>query len=294
MAIRFIVDSAADLPENMEEQFELDIFPLYVHHGDESYKEDVEISAKEVYDNMRRGERYKTSQVAVNDFVEKFEKYAQDDETVIYLGFSSELSGTYQSAVLAKNQVKEKFPNFDITLIDTRTACMGTGLVLYNLMKDYKKDNLDKEEVIKKAVYYSTHMEHIFTVDDLDYLVQGGRINKVAGFVGGILNIKPIIEINNGKLEKLEKKKGKNKVMNRIIELMEERGSDLAEQTIAIAHADNREAAEKLKVKINEKIDYKDIVIGEVGAVIGSHTGPGTHGVFFINKNKKINDVQIR
>ncbi len=293
MTIKFIADSAADLPESIIEKYDIDVFPLYVHHGDEHYKDGVEMSADKLYENMKKGESYKTSQVAVNDFIEKFEEYAKQGDCVIYLSLSSELSGTYQSAVLAKNQVKEKYPDFDLALIDSKSASMGIGLAIYNLVREHSNKNLSKDAIIEKAIYYATHMEHIFTVDDLDYLVKGGRLNKVAGFVGGILNIKPIIEIKNGKLEQLEKKKGSKRVMKRIIELVEERGSNLSEQSLGIVHADNKEVAEKLKEKIKEKTNCKEVVISEVGAVIGAHTGPGTYGIFFINDNKKINKVQM-
>ena len=294
MTIKFIADSAADLPQNIIDEFDIDTFPLYIHHGDDDhYKDGIDMKSDDLYKRMKAGENFKTSQVAVNDFYKKFCKYAENGEKVIYLSLSSALSGTFQFAVLAKQQVLEDFPEFDLTIIDSRSASMGIGLAIYKTIKDYK-NGLSEDKLIEKAKYYSTHMEHIFTVDNLDYLVKGGRLNKVSGFVGSILNIKPIIEINDGSLEALEKKKGSKRVMKRIVELLKERATNLDNQTIAIAHAGDREAAEKLKSKIEEKSDCNSIIITDIGAVIGVHTGPGAYGVFFINEDKDINKVNIR
>ena len=293
MKIKFILDSAADMPEELTNKYDIDVFPLYIHHEEEQYKDGIDISSKKVYENMKDGEVYKTSQVAVNDFMEKFEEYAKKGETVIYPAFSSELSGTFQSAVLAKNKIKEKYPDFDITIIDTKCASMGVGLALYNVIQEMDKKKLEKKEIIEKIKYYAEHMEHIFTVEDLDYLVRGGRLNKVSGFVGGILNIKPIIEVKNGKLEQLEKKKGSKKVRKRIIELFLERGKNLAEQNIAILHANSKKKAEEFKSEIAVKTKYRSVIFSDIGAVIGAHTGPGTYGIIFLNEKRKVNEVEI-
>ncbi len=293
MKIKFILDSAADMPEELTDKYDIDVFPLYIHHGDKQYKDGIGITSKEVYENMKDGEVYKTSQVAVNDFMEKFEEYAKKDKTVIYPAFSSELSGTFQSAVLAKNKIKEKYPDFDITIIDTKSASMGVGLALYNVLQEMEKNNLNKKEIIEKIKYYAEHMEHIFTVEDLDYLVRGGRLNKISGLVGGILNIKPIIEVENGKLEQLEKKKGSKKVRKRIIELFLEKGTNIAEQNLAILHANSKKKAEEFKSEIEEKTKYKSVIFSDIGAVIGAHTGPGTYGIIFLNEKRKVNEVEI-
>lgn len=293
MKIKFILDSAADMPEELTDKYDIDVFPLYIHHGDKQYKDGIGITSKKVYENMKNGEVYKTSQVAVNDFMEKFEEYAKKDKTVIYPAFSSELSGTFQSAVLAKNKIKEKYPDFDITIIDTKSASMGVGLALYNVLQEMEKNNLNKKEIIEKIKYYAEHMEHIFTVEDLDYLVRGGRLNKISGLVGGILNIKPIIEVENGKLEQLEKKKGSKKVRKRIIELFLERGSNIPEQNLAILHANSKKKAEEFKSEIEEKTKYKSVIFSDIGAVIGAHTGPGTYGIIFLNEKRKVNEVEI-
>ena len=294
MEVKFILDSAADMPEHIAKKYNIDIFPLYIHHDEENFKDGIGLTSQQLYENMKKGEVYKTSQVSVNDFLEKFEEYAKNDKTVIYPAFSSKLSGTFQSAVLAKNKVKEKYPDFDLTIIDTKSASMGVSLALYNIILEMEIKDFTKKEIIDKIKHYTTHMEHIFTVEDLDYLVRGGRLNKVSGFVGGILNIKPILEVKNGELEQLEKKKGSKKVRKRIEELVEERGTNLENQNIAIVHAECKDKAEILKKNIKNKTNCKSIIVGEIGAVIGAHTGPGTYGIMFVNENKKVNkEVEI-
>ena len=132
--------------------------------------------------------------------------------------------------------------------------------------------------------FYSQHMEHIFTVDDLDYLYRGGRVTQTAAFVGGILNIKPVLNVEDGKLVPLEKVRGTKKVFKRMLDIIEERGSNLANQTIGICHADALESVEFLKQQMKERFGCKDFVVTMIGAVIGAHTGPGTVGIFFLNQ----------
>ncbi|MGA9289340.1 MAG: DegV family protein, partial [Anaerobacillus sp.] len=131
---------------------------------------------------------------------------------------------------------------------------------------------------------YLTHMEHIFTVDDLEFLQRGGRVSKASAFFGGMLKIKPVLHVEDGKLVPIEKIRGKNKVYKRMVEIMQERGVNLQSQLIGISHGDDLESAEKLKNEIQQTYGSEHFVINEVGATIGSHSGPGTLALFFLNK----------
>src|SRR5699024_10132952 len=146
-------------------------------------------------------------------------------------------------------------------------------------------DNKSMEEIKQYVADYAKHMEHIFTVDDLEYLYRGGRVSKTAAFVGSLLKIKPILHVEDGKLIPLEKIRGSKKVLSRMLSIMEERGIDLQHQTIGISHGDDLETAEKLADMIKEKFGVTDIIIEMVGAVIGAHSGPGTIALFFSNKS---------
>lgn len=286
MGIKILADSACDLPKELLNQYNIDMVPLVVLKGEEQYFDSVTISPKTVYDGMRQGEVYKTSQVPVSFFEEKFEEYAKNKDIVIYLAFSSELSGTYQVSVLVKDQMKGKYPDFDIDIIDTKSASIGQGLIILEAAK-LAKEGKSKEEILEAVKFYLDNIQHVFTVDDLEYLFRGGRVSKTQAFVGGLLNIKPVLNVEDGKLVALEKVRGKNKVYKVMLKIMEERAkkADLTTQVVGICHADNIKDASKLKEIISEKFGTKDFVIGEIGAVIGAHVGPGTIGIFFLEKN---------
>ena len=286
MKVKIITDSAADLPIEIIQNYNIDVYPLYVNHGDKYYKDRQDLSPLELYEGMREGEEYTTSQVPVNDFVQGFKQYAQKGGSYLYIAFSSKLSGTYQSAKLAQKQVENDYPDFDLNIIDSRCASLGLGMVVYKTaIAANEIDN--REKVVDIAKKYCNQMEHIFTVDDLEYLVRGGRISKTKAFVGSILNIKPILEVKEGKLLPLDKQRGRKKVFKKIIEIMEERGTDLGQQVIGISHGDDLEAAETIKGMIEDRFGCSKFIINTVGSVVGAHSGPGTLAVFFINENKK-------
>ncbi|TKH10880.1 DegV family protein, partial [Bacillus wiedmannii] len=212
-----------------------------------------------------------------------FVSYAKEGNPCIYLAFSSELSGTYQSSVVIKEEVKETYADLDLEIIDTKCASLGQGLVVLEAAK-MAKDGASKEDILKRVDFLMNHIEHIFTVADLQYLVRGGRLSKVAGFIGGLLNIKPILNVQEGKLVPLEKVRGKKKVLSRIVDIMEERGKDLKGQTIAMTHGDDLETAEALKALITERFGCEVFIVNTIGAAIGAHTGPGALTLFFLNE----------
>lgn len=286
MSIKILADSACDLTDEYYNKFGIDMVSLTVHLDDEDYKDGVDISPKTVYDRMREGAAPKTSQVSPQTFKSIFTSYAKEKQALVYLAFSSELSGTYQTAKMMEQEVKEDYPEAELHVIDTKCASIGYGLVILRAAK-LAQEGASIKEIIDIATYHAEHMEHIFTVDDLEYLYRGGRVSKTAAFVGSLLKIKPILHVEDGKLIPLEKMRGSKKVLSRIIELMEERGTDFKNQTVGISHGDDLERAEQLAKMIEETFGAKTIVIEMVGAVIGAHSGPGTLSVFFLNNEYK-------
>lgn len=282
MSLKIVADSACDLPQEIIDQYNITVAPLLVYpEGHEDQAEKID-QPKIIYDGMREGKVFKTAQVPPSHFEEIFTKFAKKNQSVLYIAFSSELSGTYQSAVLVQNNLKEEYQDFDLTIIDSKCASLGYGLLVYKAAQ-LAKDNINKEEIINIVNHHKEHMEHIFTVDNLEYLKRGGRISKTAAFVGGLLNIKPILEVEDGKLIPLEEKRGRKKVFQRIIELMEERGENLDQQIIGISHGDDLEGAQMIKRKIQNRFEPKGIVVNMIGSVIGAHSGPGTISIFFLN-----------
>lgn len=287
MAIQILTDSASDLTLEQFSELDIRIAPLKVHLDEQDYEDGVTIQAKTIYDAMRQGKAPKTSQISPQTLKDIFTSYAKENKPLVYIAFSSQLSGTYQTAKMMEQEVKEEYPNAPIHVIDTKCASLGQGLVVLHAAK-LAKQGASVDEVVNAVKYQSQHMEHIFTVDDLEYLKRGGRISKAQAFVGTLLKVKPLLHVEDGNLVPLEKIRGSKKVLNRMLELMEERGSDFTNQIIGISHGDDLERAEQLSMMIQDKFSVSEnqIVIEMVGSVIGAHSGPGTIALFFSNKPK--------
>ncbi|KKE78019.1 DegV family protein [Oceanobacillus caeni] len=287
MAIQILTDSSCDLTLEQFSELDIQIAPLTVHLDGQDYEDGVTIQAKTVYDAMRQGKAPKTSQISPQTFKEIFTSHAKENKPLVYIAFSSQLSGTYQTAKMMEQEVKEAYPDAPIHVIDTKCASLGQGLVVLHAAK-LAKQGASVDEVVNAVRYQSEHMEHIFTVDDLEYLKRGGRISKAQAFVGTLLKVKPLLHVDDGKLVPLEKIRGSKKVLSRMLELMEERGLDLTNQTIGISHGDDLERAEQLSKMIQDKFSVSEnqIVIEMVGSVIGAHSGPGTIALFFSNQPK--------
>lgn len=286
MNVQILADSACDLTEKYHQEYNIDIVPLTVHLDGQDYQDQIDIEPKKLYDAMRNGSSPKTSQVTPQTFKAIFTKYAKANQPLIYFAFSSELSGTYQAAKMVQEEMKEEYPDANIHIIDTKCASLGYGLVVLRVA-ELAKQGASIDEIIEIGTYYANHMEHIFTVDDLKYLFRGGRVSRTSAFVGSLLKIKPLLHVEQGKLVPIEKIRGSKRVLGRMIEVMEERGVDFDKQTIGISHGDDLATAEKLATMIKEKFPVKDVLIENVGAVIGAHSGPGTIALFFLNQPPK-------
>jgi DegV family protein with EDD domain len=288
MSIKILSDSACDLAEDIIEELDIDILPIILVKNDKEYQDKVNITPEKVYNDMRNGEMYKTAQISPQMFDDKFRQYAKDGTSAIYIAFSSGLSGTYQTSELVKTSIQQEYPDFDLDIIDTLSASGGFGLIVYYAAK-LAKEGKSKEEILKAIEFYKENIEHIFTVDDIEYLFRGGRVSRTQAFVGGLLNIKPVLHVDNGKLVPLEKVRGRNKVYKKMLDIMEERTKEanLKEQVIGITHGDDIEGAMKLKDLITEKFGCETFLINIIGASIGAHSGPGTLAIFFLRKNYK-------
>lgn len=281
--MKIYADSASDLPKSFFGENDVILFPLRVHIDEEEYEDLITIDPKQVYDEIRSGKHPKTSQASPELFMQKFTELAQSGEEGIYIALSSELSGTHNTAVMVKEQVMEEYPDLKLTIIDSKCASLGVGLLVKEAVR-LRNAGDPIGQIEEKVKFMAQHMEHLFTVEDLDYLAKGGRVSKASAFIGGLLNIKPLLHVEDGKLVPIEKHRGRKKVLKRIVDMMAERGEKLHEQTIAISHADDETVALELKSAIEEVFNPKTVEIYMIGAVIGAHTGPGTVSVFFLNK----------
>ncbi|GKU81751.1 DegV family protein [Niallia sp. NCCP-28] len=285
MTFKIMADSACDLPLHFYEENEVALFPLKVNLNGEEFEDLKSISPSSVYDAIRNGQVPKTSQVSPVVFKDTFTKMAENKETGVYIAFSSQLSGTFQTAVMIYEQVKEEYPEFEMKILDTKCASLGCGLIVQKAVS-MRNSGKNLAETLASLHSYANHMEHLFTVDDLDYLAQGGRVSKASAFIGGLLQIKPLLHVEDGKLVPLEKMRGKKKLLRRMLELMQERGADLSSQTVAISHADDEQTAQELKNMIIEQFHPKEVYMSAIGAAIGSHTGANTIALFFLNNKE--------
>lgn len=283
MSVKIMADSACDLPTHFYEETGALLFPLKVQIDGTEYEDLISIQPKQVYDSIRAGNLPKTSQASPAGFKEVFTELAKSKQEGIYIAFSSELSGTYQTAVMISEQVKEEYPDLNLTIVDSKCASLGYGLVVLEAAR-MANEHFSKEEILKDINFRRVHMEHLFSVDDLDHLAKGGRVSKASAFVGGLLNIKPLLNVEDGKLIPIEKLRGKKKLLRRIIELMKERGVDFENQIVGISNADDVETAAEMKDMIIQELNPKEVVMTSIGAAIGSHVGPGALAIFFLNK----------
>jgi DegV family protein with EDD domain len=283
MTVKIITDSAADLPKELVAQHGIEVLPLMVYLDSQEFRDGETMNPKEMFQGMREGKVYKTAQVPLQIFREVFQRHAENGDTCIYVAFSSALSGTYQSAVLAKNEILEDYPDVRLVVVDTKCASMGFGLVVLKAA-ELAAQGKSQEEILEAIRFHAHHMEHIFTVDNLEYLYRGGRVSKTAAFIGGLLNIKPVLHVEDGKLIPIEKLRGRRKVLDRMTAIMAERGVSQDQQVIGISHGDDIEAAHNLRDMIRERFGSKDFIISQIGGAVGAHSGPGTLALFFLNK----------
>lgn len=282
-------DSAADLPKSMVKDLDINYLGLICNINNKEYVDDFDgkLTHKDFYNKIREGAMPSTSQVNSFRFVEAFEEYVKQGISVLYLSFSSALSGTYNSSLIAHEELLEKYPDADIRIIDTRAACLGQGLIVYyaGLMK---KDGKSIDEISSWVEENKNKVCHYFTVDNLDHLKRGGRVSSTAAAIGSLLNIKPMLYVNDaGELHNFAKAKGRKKSIKALFQGLEKHIINPEEQTIFIAHSDCVEDAEALANMIREKYDVKNIIIDYIGIVIGSHTGIGTLALFFLGDTKE-------
>ncbi len=284
MALKIITDSASDTPKWVIEKYQLHVIPTPVVIDEKDYFDGKTIVPEEFYDILRSGKDVKTYHINSQMFYDNFLPYAKDKDEVIYLCFSTGIAGTFNAANIAKTELLEQYPDFDLTIIDTKCASLGFGLATnYALLM--LKNGASKQEIIDGIEWHCGHMEHIFTVNTLEYLLKGGRLSKTSAIAGSLLDIKPIIQVNDlGALESIEKVRGRQKSLKRLIEIVGERGKDLENQMIGIAHGDDAKTMEFMKEQLRTTFGCKSFMDNYVGCAIGAHTGPGIIGIIFLNE----------
>lgn len=287
MAFKIITDSASDMPREIIDKYQLHVIPTPVTINGTDYFDGKTIFPEEFYKIQAEGADIKTYHINQYMFEENFRPYAQSGDEVLYICFSTGIAGTFNAANLAKEAIQEEYPDFRITIIDSKCASMGFGLAVEKLLR-MQANGAPKETIIEAAQYFCEHMEHVFTVETLEYLYKGGRLSKTSAVLGGVLDVKPILEVNEeGSLEAVEKIRGRHKSLKRCVEMVGERGAELDQQIIGIVHGNDKPTCDKVKEMLMEKYHCKGIMESWVGCAIGAHTGPGIIGIVFLNASEQ-------
>ena len=285
---RIMTDSSCDLPASLAAELELTVLPLTVTIDGKSYTnflDEREITFKDCYAALREGCEAKTAAANVDAFEQAMEPILQAGEDILYLGFSSALSSTYNAGALAAEQLSEKYPDRKILTVDTLSASMGQGLLVY-LTVQQKRAGATIEEARDYAEKTKHHLCHWFTVDDLHHLHRGGRVSATSAVLGTVLNIKPVLHMDDeGRLIFMEKVRGRRASIKRMLEKMRETAIEPEKQIVFMSHGDCIEDAEYLASRVREEWNV-EVVINYVGPVIGSHSGPGTLALFFLGTER--------
>ena len=280
------VNSTVDLPREWLEERNVPVVPLKYTIDGETYTDMYGLSAKEFFDKLREGHMSVTSQVNPGEAADMLEPFLKEGKDVLHLGFSSGLSGTLNSMKIAGEELSEKYPEAKVIVIDTLCACLGEGLLLYYALKQ-KEQGKTIDEVAQWVEENKLHICHDVTVDDLNHLHRGGRISKTTAVLGTLVQLKPIIHMdNNGKLQVIGKERGRKKSLNKIVDMAAEQAKGWDNDIIMITHGDCIGDAEYVAKLVREKMGIDNILINNIGTVIGSHTGPGVVAVFCMGNKR--------
>lgn len=283
-----LTDSGCDLTDALAKELELTVLPLSVTvNGKEyhNYLDEREISHKDFYALLRDGNTGKTSAINLDTFKGAMEAILKEGKDILYLGFSSGLSGTYQVGALAADELAEKYPDRKILTADTLCASLGQGLLVYHAVQQ-KRAGKTIEEVQQYVLDHRLYLAHWFTVDDLNHLKRGGRVSAATAMVGTLLSIKPVLHVDDeGHLISMEKARGRKASIKRLAEKVLEDMLPI-DQPIFISHGDCAEEAEQLAELLRGQPHVTNVVIGYVGPVIGAHSGAGTLAVFALSDHR--------
>ena len=280
-----LTDSCCDLSAEMAAELGVEILPLSLEMGGKSYRnypDGRDIGFQEFYTRLRAGELATTSAVNVGEFEDKMRALLQTGRDILCLSFSSALSTTYQSSVIAAEELRSEFPDARIETVDTLCASLGQGLLVY-LCAMEKQKGRSLDEVKTFAEQTRLHVCHWFTVDDLNHLKRGGRISAATALFGTMLSIKPVMHVDDeGRLIPVSKARGRRASLLALVDRMAQTAIDPANQTVFISHGDCLEDAEFVASELRRRLNVQTIHINYVGPVIGNHSGPGTMALFFL------------
>lgn len=289
MSYKIITDTSANLTEEMIEQYNINIIPLVFRIGEEefySYVKGKKTDIKQFYDRMRQGEIITTSLISMEKCQDVFESNLKEGKDILYISFSSALSGTYNAALMVAKNLEKEYPERKIYVVDSLAASMGQGLLVY-YCAEQKRSGKSIEEVKDWLIENRLQLCHWFTVDDLFHLKRGGRISGTTALVGTVLGVKPVLHVDNeGRLVPVRKVRTRKKSLISLVDEMEKTCINPTEQIVFISHGDSIDDALYVEKLVRDRLNVRDIKINYVDPVIGAHSGPGTIALFFIGKTR--------
>ena len=288
MGKKIITDSACDLKREYIDKNNIALLSLILNLEGQAIKDDLgkSLSYEEFYNKMRHGATPTTSQINAHDFEEEFTKYIKNGDSIIYISISSSLSGTFNSANIARNNLIEEYPEAKIELVDSSSVSMGQGLLVLKAC-EMRDNGASIDEIVEWLEENKRKVIHSILIDDLNHLKRGGRISGATATIGSLLNIKPSAYLDDeGKLVQGEKIKGKKKALRFLANEVKERAVETENEVLYICHGDCLEEAEALRDIILQEVKFKDVIINYVGNVVGAHAGPGVLAAIFLGKNR--------
>ena len=279
--IQIICDTMNDVPKEIVEKYNIEILPATIVFDGIEYKAGVDIEGDEFYKMLRSSNSMPTtSQVTYATFKDTFEKYLNEGKKILYLSGSSAASGTYQSAMIAKNDIESD----DIHIFDTYSLCIGGGMLITEAAIMAQESN-DIGYIINKLNEYKEKVEVYFSVDSLDYLYKGGRISGTKATIGTILNIKPILKIEDGVVKQKTQVRGSKKIIPTLIEQLKlQVGDDFSDKEVYVGYGDDIEECNKFVEKVKNELSPKSVKIFQIGACVACHSGPDVFGLACLNK----------
>lgn len=280
------VNSTVDTGKEWLKERNVPVIPLKYTIDGQEYTDMYGLSDKEFFQKLREGKMSVTSQINPEEAKEMLEPYVKEGKDVLHLAFSSALSGTCNSMKIAAEELQEEYPEAKVIVVDTLCACMGEAMLLYYALKQ-KEAGKAIEEVAQWAEENKLHVCHNVTVDDLFHLHRGGRVFKTAAVLGTMVKVKPIIHMDdNGALQVIGKERGRKKSLHKIVDMAVERSEGWDNEIIMITHGDCLEDAEYVAKLVREKMGVENVLIHNIGTVIGSHTGPGVVATFCMGNKR--------
>ena len=284
-----VTDSSCDLPAKLVEELELQVAPLAFLMGDKTYRkypDNREMSPEEFYSRLAAGEMATTNAVNVGEATELLEPFLKEGKDVLVLGFSSGLSTTFNSFQIAAADLSEHYPERKIYAVDTLCASLGQGMLVAQAAR-LRQQGKSIEEVRDWALDYRLHQCHWFTVNDLYFLKRGGRVSAATALVGTMLQIKPVMHMDDeGHLINMAKARGRKASLLALVDKIQELGIDPAGQTMYVSHSACLEDAQFVADEVKKRYGVKEIIINSIGPVIGAHTGPGCVALFFTGSKR--------